>query len=422
MSTTTETVQKADAKEVRALLSELSQRLLAWSWEGVVGYEEIIERVGRAYGYDETTVAMEAQMAVIKLESEGDSTFVKVGIPGFPPLAYTQDVKDLLADIFAGKLSVAEARRAVKGLQGKEPPRSPFLVWIGVVIISMGFAVEVTGTWEGLLWAAITGMATGLAFLAADHVPGFGKIAQLVATLAAGIIVMLAYKFGWTAAAPGLLLVSSTFVFLPGDSISTQAYELAQGKWSAGTDRLMYSIMTLALMATGAFLAVVITGSAVSELFPSASSETFAWWAVYPGRAVLTLGILLAFHMSWKQFTPVLVSIWVVTVAAQLTSMAYGEYAGTFFGAIVGTLLALWLARKPYSISAFVVMVPIIFALSPGSHGLRQLETWVAGNTITGVDDLQTVFFVVLAIALGMVVGGVIAPRSWRWITRPVEA
>jgi uncharacterized membrane protein YjjB (DUF3815 family) len=184
----------------------------------------------------------------------------------------------------------------------------------------------------------------------------------------------------------------------------------------------MYSIMMLALMATGAFLAVVVTGSAVSELFPTASDETFAWWAVYPGRAVLTLGILLAFHMSWKQFTPVLISIWVVTVAAQLSSMAYGEYAGTFFGAVIGTLLALWLARKPYSISAFVVMVPIIFALSPGSHGLRQLETWVAGNTITGVNDLQTVFFVVLAIALGMVVGGVIAPRSWRWITKPVEA
>jgi uncharacterized membrane protein YjjP (DUF1212 family) len=422
MSTAGNTTTKADEGEVLDLLCELSQQLLAWSWEGVVGYEEIVERVGRTYGYDETSVNMEAQSAMIKLEAEDHSTFVKVGIPGFPPLAYTQDVKDLLADIYAGKLSVAEARKGLENLKKKEPPRSPFLVWLGVVVISIGFAVEVTGTWEGLLWAAITGMATGVVFVAADRIPGFGKIAQLVATLASGVIVMLAFKFGWTAAAPGLLLVSSTFVFLPGDSISTQAYELAQGKWSAGTDRLMYSIMMLALMATGAFLAVVITGSAPSELFPTASHEAFAWWAVYPGRAVLALGILLAFHMSWKQFTPVLISIWVVTVAAQVTSMAYGEFAGTFFGAVVGTILALWLARKPYSISAFVVMVPIIFALSPGSHGLRQLETWVAGQTITGINDLQTVFFVVLAIALGMVVGGVIAPRRWRWITKRMQA
>jgi len=420
MSESGNTSVKADAAEVRALLCELSQQLLAWSWEGVVGYEEIVERVGKTYGYAETTVTMEAQMAVIKLEADGDSTFVKVGIPGFPPLAYTQNVKDLLADIFAGKLSVAEARRAIKDLHGKEPPRSPFLVWIGVVVISVGFAVEVTGTWEGLMWAAITGMATGLAFLAADRVPGFGKIAQLVATMAAGVIVMLAFKFGWTVAAPGLLLVSSTFVFLPGDSISTQAYELAQGRWSAGTDRLMYSIMTLALMATGAFLAVVLTGSPLSELFPTAQHDAFAWWAVYPGRAVLTLGILLAFHMSWKQFTPALLTLWVVTAVAQVTSMAYGEIAGTFFATIVGTILALWQARKPYSIPAFVLMIPIIFALSPGSHGLRQLETWIGGDTITGVNDLQTLVFVLLAIAMGMVVGRAIAHR-WSWMTKPVE-
>ena len=44
MSEATKTEQKAEADEVRALLRELSQQLLAWSWEGVVGYEEMVER------------------------------------------------------------------------------------------------------------------------------------------------------------------------------------------------------------------------------------------------------------------------------------------------------------------------------------------------------------------------------------------
>jgi len=420
MSESGNTSVKADAAEVSALLCELSQQLLAWSWEGVAGYEEAVERVGRAYGYEDTTVIMEAQAAMIKLEPDGRGTFVKSGIPGFPPMAYTQNVKDLLADIYAGKLSVTEARKALQDLHGKEPPRSPFLVWLGVVIVSIGFAVDIVGTWEGLLWAGITGMATGLAFVAADRVAGFGKIAPLVATLASGVIVMLAFKFGWTAAAPGLLLIASTFVFIPGDSISTQAYELAQGRWSAGVDRLFYSIIMLVLQVTGAFLAIVLTGSAIAELFPTGPHDAFAWWAAYPGRFVFTIGILLAFHMSWKQFTPALLTLWVVTAVAQVTSMAYGEIAGTFFATIVGTILALWQARKPYSIPAFVLMIPIIFALSPGSHGLRQLETWIGGDTITGVNDLQTLVFVLLAIAMGMVVGRAIAHR-WSWMTKPVE-
>ena len=136
------------------------------------------------------------------------------------------------AYIYAGKLTVSEARKAVKELGGKEPPYSPFLVWLGVVIVSIGFAVDIVGTWEGLLWAGIPGTVTGLVFVAADRIPGFGKVAQLVATLASGVMVMLAYKFGWTTALPGLLLIASTFVFIPGDSISTQSPSLIPRAWA----------------------------------------------------------------------------------------------------------------------------------------------------------------------------------------------
>ena len=415
------TGQKANADEVRALLRELSQQLLAWSWEGVVGYEEMVERVGRTYGYEDTTVAMEAQLAMIKLEPDEEMTFVKGGIPGFPPMAYTQTLKDLLADIYSGKLSVAEARKSLKTLHDKEPPYPPFLNWLGVVIVSIGFAVDVVGTWEGILWAGITGMATGLAFVAADRVAGFGKIAQLVATFASGVIVMVAYKYGWTAAAPGLLLISSTFVFIPGDSISTQAYELSEGNWSAGVDRLFYSMIMLVLQVTGAFLAIALTGTAMVELFPSGPHDAFAWWAAYPGRFVFVIGILLAFNMSLKQFVPAVVTLWIVTAVAQVSTMAYGGVAGTFIAMTVGTILALWQARKPRSIPSFVLLVPIVFALSPGSHGLRQLETWVSGEKITGVHDLTTLVSVLLAIAMGLVVGRAIA-HKWRWIANPVDA
>ena len=69
------------------------------------------------------------------------------------------------------------------------------------------------------------------------HESGLTLLEVMVCTAILGIIVMLAFKFGWTAAAPGLLLISSTFVFIPGDSISTQAYELSMGRWSAGASR-----------------------------------------------------------------------------------------------------------------------------------------------------------------------------------------
>ena len=419
MITETKETTKANATEVRGLLCGLSELLLKWSWEGVVGYEEMVEKVAQTYGWDDTTVMIEAQCATIELD--GKVSFVKGDIPGFPPMAYTQNLKNLLGDIYAGKLSVSEARATLDELAGKKPPYGPFLVWLGVVIVSIGFAVDLVGTWEGILWAGITGMLTGVVFLAGDRIEGLGKIAPLVATLGSGLIVMIAYKFGWTVAAPGLLLISATFVYIPGDSISMQAYELAAGRWSAGVDRLFYSIMMLVLQVTGAALAVVLTGSAIAEIFPSGPHDAFPWWAAYPGRFVLVTGVMFAFHMSPKHFPRAIVTLWVVTAVAQVSSMAFGEVAGTFFATVVGTILALWQARKPHSIPAFVLMIPIIFALSPGSHGLRQLETWISGTTITGVNNLATLASVLLAIAMGMVVARSIAHR-WRWIAQTPEA
>ena len=216
-----------DVKELMAFLCKFSELLLSWSWEGVSGYEELIKKVGCVYGHKNIKVNFEVQLANIQIGDESD--FVTVGIPAIPPLAHTQILKDFVSDIFEGKLSLAEADKKLDKIQTKKDPYPPYLVWLGVVIISIGFAVDVVGTWQGLLWAGITAMATGLVFLAPNKIPGFDKISALVATLVSGLIVMLAWKYGLITAAPGLLLIASTFVFIPGDSISLQAYEIASG-------------------------------------------------------------------------------------------------------------------------------------------------------------------------------------------------
>jgi len=406
--------KKANVKEVMELLCELSQQLLDWSWEGVAGYEEIVERVGGIYGYEDITVNMEAQLASLKIGEH--VTFVKAGIPGIPPMAHTQNLKDLLADIFEGKLTLEEARKALKGIQEKKPPFSALQMWFGIIVIGVGFSMDIVATWEGLIWAVITGMATGLIFLAQDRFAGFAKIAPLVAGLASGLIVMIAWKFGWTSAAPGLLLIAATFVFIPGDSISTQAYELIDGKWSAGVDRLFYSIIMLVLLVVGVYIAAALTDTSLKEIFPDAgSAPEFPWWAIYIGRVFLLIGILYSFQMSWNQFLPALIPLWIITGVAQITTMGFGEIAGAFIATIVGTIIAMFMARKPKSIPSFVILIPIIFALSPGSHGLRQLEVWVSGETVTGINNLTTLAATLFAIAMGIMIGRVITWR-WRWM------
>ena len=412
MSTAAAASSRSDASEVRALLCDLSERMLAWSWEGVIGYEEMVEKVDRVYGYEDTKVYMEAQSALIGLDAQ--TSFVKIGLPGFPPLTHTQALKNLLADIYDRAVPVADARARLREIAERKPPYAIPVVWFGVIAISMSFAVDIVGAWEGVLFGGLTAIATGAIFILADRIAGFSKIAQLVATFLSGVIVMVAYQQGWTTAAPGLLLIASTFVFLPGDSISTQAYELAKGRWSSGVDRFVYSFMTLALMVTGAILALGVTGTPVEQLFPGAVADGFPWWAVYPGHGVMLLGIMLTFQMDKRHFLPALFVLLTVTAVAQVATMAWGDIGGAFVATVAGMMLSILISLKPRAVPAFVLMIPVIFALSPGSHGLREFETWMSGQSITGVNDLKMLGGILLAIGIGMIVGqSLLGRRHW---------
>ncbi len=412
MTTKAVSIQRSEADEVRAYLLELSELLLSWSWEGVVGYEAMITQAARAYGHDDVTVIFGAEAATIQLG--GEVSIVKIQLPGFPPLAATQDLKQHLADVFDGKLSVPEARAALKGVKERKPPYPPLMVWFGVILLSAAFAVDIVGTWEGVLFAGVSGMATGLVFLTVDRVAGFDKVAPLIATFFSGVIVMLAWKMGLTSAAPGLLLIASTFVFIPGDSISTQAYELAEGRWSAAVDRLFYSMFMLVLLGTGAFLASVVTATPSGELLPGGPvGGTFAWWAAYPGHVLFLIGIMLTFQMDKAHFGKALGVLLLATVVAQIVSVLWNEVFGTLVATAICMAVSLWLAREPRSIPSFVLMIPVVFALSPGSHGLREVEGWISGETISGVTDLWSLLANLLAIGIGLMLGHAISRRQW---------
>ena len=344
----------------------------------------------------------------------GEVSIVKTRLPGFPPLVATQDLKNHLADVFDDKLSLPEARTALKAVKERKPPFPPLVVWFCVIVLSATFAVDIVGTWEGVVFAGISAMATGLVFLTVDRIAGFDKVAPLIAAFASGVIVMLAWKMGLASAAPGLLLIASTFVFIPGDSISTQAYELAEGRWSAAVDRFFYSVFMLVLLGAGAFFASVVTVTPLGELLPGGpAGGTFRWWAAYPGHVVFLIGIMLTFQMDRAHFGPALGVLLLATGVAQTVSVLWNEVFGTLVATAICMAVSLWLSKGPRSIASFVLMIPVVFALSPGSHGLREVEGWISGETISGVTDLWSLLGNLLAIGIGLMLGHAISRRHW---------
>jgi uncharacterized membrane protein YjjP (DUF1212 family) len=389
-----------DPEEVFDLLCSISTASLDWSWEGTVGMEERVAVVGAAYGYRNVRSLFSAQSVQLKMGDQ--ETIIKAGIPGIPPLHAPAEFRKILNKIIAGELSAKEAHEQVDQLRNRPSLYKRTLVILGVVLISAAFAVDIVGTWEGVMVAAITGIVAGATFVSGTHILNFDKIVPLVATFLVSFCVMVAWHLGWINGAPGLLLIPATFVFIPGDSISMQAYEMADGRWGPAVDRLGYSVMVLVLQVTGIVLAAILLNVPYADLFPDTPAHAFPWWFVYIGHVVFTIGVMLAFQMRRIDLLMAIVIVLIVTAVSQLGTIIYGGLMGTFVGAFAMTLIAYWVAKSPKRAPAYVFIITPLFLLTPGSHGLKALESMISGQSIAGVNDIQSLVGNLLAIGIAI--------------------
>jgi uncharacterized membrane protein YjjB (DUF3815 family) len=250
-------------------------------------------------------------------------------------------------------------------------------------------------------------------FLQAERSIQWALFAPLLAAFLVSLPVMVAYNLDWVDEAPGVLLISALFVFIPGDSITMQAVEVMDGRWSAGVARWFYSIMVLLLLAVGGLFAAGVTGVSTAELAPGNAAGDFAWWAPYPGYVLFTIGVGLAFQMRWKDIPLATVVTLVVTAIAQAGTIVFANTAGTFLAAVGMTVMGRYLARSPDRAPAYVWIITPFFTLTPGSHGLRGFESLIGGQPITGLQDFGTLWATLITIAIGMIVG-VAVTKEWR--------
>jgi len=392
-----------DPHDVFELLCSIATIALNWSWEGTVGMEEQVEVVGAAYGYDNVTSIFSAQSAQLKMGDQ--QTIIKGGIPGIPPLFALAKAKKIMNEIITHKLSAREATRQVNQLSNAPSLYKRAFVILGVVLLSAMFSIDVVGNWEGVVVAAITGIVAGAVFVSGTHTINFDKIAPLLATFLVSVCVMAAWRLGWVAGSPGLLLIPATFIFIPGDSISTQSYELADGRWSPAVDRLAYSVMVLILQAAGVALAAVLLNVLYADLLSNQPANIFPWWAVYISHTIFAVGVMLAFQMQRSDLPLVIFIVLIVTAVSQLGTILYSGLMGTFAGAVVMTLIAAWLGRSAHRPPAYVYIIAPLFLLTPGSHGLKALESLISGQTVAGITGIQSLLANLTAIGIGIFIG-----------------
>lgn len=262
-----------------------------------------------------------------------------------------------------------------------------------------------------MIASALLGLAVGILVVLADGHRRATLLVPFAASTVVSTLVLIAFEHGWIEGGPIQLIVPALFFFIPGDALAAAMLELADGRITAGASRLVYSLAILLMLGFGALVGTALVDVPQSALFDVDVGGNLGPLAVWAGWVVFAGGTMLCFSMATHDFPWALGMVLLTAAAAALGSAALGDPLGTFAGAVVMTVVALRLGRRPSLPPPYVLYLGAFYVLTPGSHGLRGVESWIGGDPIDGVTGVTTMLGLLTAIALGMLVGAVAAGR-----------
>jgi len=293
--------------QIFELAVDLTRLFAGWSTEGTEGIEDTVQRVVAARRshllkrmkvtedpFGELQLLINIESAVITFGKNPNKRMAIISfMPGFPPFNALGALKQWLHKIEdEGYTTTVDARAALQEISKMKNPYPIWLQILSVALLSMSFAIDVNPNWEAAIVALIFGVGGGILFQTMDWGKTWAVFLAFTASFLIAFPIMLLYRYDVVKQSPGLLFVCPLFLFIPGDTITTQAIEIMSGYWSNGVARLFNAIIQLVFLAFGALLAALVTGYDEEVLDPDSSKTEFSWWYVRSNMYLIRLSVL----------------------------------------------------------------------------------------------------------------------------------
>jgi uncharacterized membrane protein YjjP (DUF1212 family) len=312
-------------------------------------------------------------------------------------------VGDLLNELEAGTLSLADASTRLDAIDLVPPPWGRFASMLGYALVGLGLAPLLGGGWSDTLVATLFSMLVyGLVLLSGRLGAAATEWLPFSSAFVVGVLASVV-KLWVPELNLVLVILSAVAIILPGYTISLGAGELVAQRVVSGMTNLMSGLICLVKQIAGGALGIVAVSSVVSWAAAGPTTPVDPVWAqlLFP---LLLVGLSLAFQTSRRDLP------WAVLVSgiAYLGVMAGSSILDPNLGNLVGTIVAvvvanLWARQtgRPTSI----VLIPAIVMLVSGTIGFRGLASMAEGELLLGAQEFFQMFVVALTIVTGVFVG-----------------
>jgi len=399
-------VQPAAASERDALLRFLSQlgHVLIASGEAVAVIEDFIRRIAKANGVAHVSVVALPTVLFVKLEDAAGSRLDLTSEEGVT-LRFDQieSAFALASDAQQRLVTPEQGLARLAAILARKPRFGVTASIVGHMLMTVGIALCLKPTWEGLGAAAFYGVVVGVLKVFARN---RGMLETLLPTIAAFLVALLALsaaRYG-IPASPLRALIASLVTFLPGGLIAIAAMDLAYSDMVSGAARFVAGLVQLLFLVLGMTMAASIVGLPPERLLVDPDVR-IAPWAIWPGMLCFGVGTLLHYSTAPKTFPWMLAALAIATGAQLAGAAAFGGYMSGFVGALVVTPVAYLMQYRLGGPPAMVTFTPALWLLVPSSLGLIGLAELASDDHLAGVENFTATLFTIVSTALGSLMG-----------------
>lgn len=397
-----------------------TRRLLAWLGAGLLAggmpvheVEEDVQEAAAALGHEGIEVAASPTGLWVALTSGDAATFE--GVDGGVRLDQLAEVTAVHTALTSGLLDPDDALARLAVLR-QHPHRYPaYGLPLGLFLIGTGVALVLAPAWSSVIFAALLSQVVAGLMMLSGRTLLVGTLMPFLAAFASAFAAFGAAELGLVDA-PLWTLVPPIAVLLPGALIVTGLTELSAGSMVAGTSRLAYGATQLLLATLGVGAAVAALGVPLSRITGERPDE-LGLWAPLLGLLFIAVGISLLESVPPSLVPALLVTILATVVAQELgRATGQGAWLGAFLGACAASLVATLVEFVRPRVPRVVAFLPSFWLLVPGSLGLVSVAQ-IESSPAAGVVAAAEVLVIVVAIALGVIVGAGLA-RPLRDVAR----
>ncbi|WP_028066529.1 threonine/serine ThrE exporter family protein [Solirubrobacter soli] len=283
-------------------------------------------------------------------------------------------------------------------------------VIVGHAVLTVGLALILQPTPVALGMAAVFGAFVGALKLYARHTQTIGV---LLPVAAATLVSALAFWFApdRTIDASMRVLIPPLVTFLPGSLLTTATLDLAAGEVISGSSRLVAGTMQLVLLTFGIAAGATIAGVSLDEAITNEAKNTLGDWAPWLGVVVFGVGCFVHFSGPPRALGWLLLVLFSAYAGQQLGGRLVSETLGGFFGALIVTPVAAWVATRPTGPPALATFLPAFWILVPGAVSLIGIAEFVGTGRESGLDHFFNALDVFIAISVGVLVGNALVLR-----------